>query len=239
MLIVAIIAILAGFYKEYVCMLVLLIIHELGHFLCAKIFGIHTQQILLYPLGGLSKMELDISEDYKKELLIILMGPLFQCVAYLILKFIFTNEQDLIQQIHFGILSFNLLPIYPLDGGKILNIFLNGFTTYRKSFQISIVMSYLFTILLLFSHKKMSINMITIYCVLLFLIYQEELKGKLYFQKFLLERLLKEHPYKKYKIIYRIKDMYRYKYNLLKKGNQFIKERDFLLQKYNKFRKNY
>lgn len=239
MLIAAIISILTGLYKEYIFILVLIIIHELGHFLCAKAFGIKTSKILIYPLGGISKMEMDINENYKRELLIIGMGPVFQIIAYEILIVFFWKEKELIQQIHFGILSFNLLPIYPLDGGKIMNILLNFSLPYRKAFHFSLILSYILTIIILFLHPKFSLNSIIMYCVLMCLIYKEELKGKIYFQKFLLERIIKKHTYKKSIIINDIKDMYRYKYNFLKKDNKIIKESDFLIQKYDKFSKNY
>ena len=82
MIITAIVSILIGFYKEFIIIVLLILTHEIGHVLCAKAFGIKTIQVLLYPLGGISKINIDINENPMKEMLIIIMGPLFQWITY-------------------------------------------------------------------------------------------------------------------------------------------------------------
>ncbi|MBR3210437.1 MAG: site-2 protease family protein [Bacilli bacterium] len=219
-------------------MFVLIVIHECGHLLCAKKMGISTKNIIIYPLGGICQLEMDINENPKVELLILLMGPIFQWIAYFLLVFLL-KDKEFIKEIHYGILSFNLLPIYPLDGGRITNIIVNHFASYRKSFKISIIISYLCTAFILFSQTKISINIIILYSVLMFLIRKEEMKKDLYFHKFILERLLKKYKYKKTIIIDNIKEMYRYKNNIIKEGNTLISEKDYLFSKYEKISKNY
>lgn len=194
-------------------------------------------KIYLYPLGGVTKMNMDLNINPFKELIILMMGPLFQVLAYLLLCLIFNKE--LVRIYHYGILIFNLLPIYPLDGGKILNIFLNVFFPYKKTYNLVIKISYLIAVIIYLSNKKLSINMIITYIMLIILIRKEELKEEILYQKFLLERYLHKYSYKKNKIVYNIKNMYRYRNNIIKENNIKYSEKEYLNKKYNIFSKKY
>ena len=79
----------------------------------------------------MTKFKMDINTPFIKELIILVMGPLFQVFAYYLLINTI-KDIDLIKMYHLGILSFNLLPIYPLDGGRIINLFIN-----KKYYHIS------------------------------------------------------------------------------------------------------
>ncbi len=182
-------------------------------------------------------MNMDLNINPFKELLILIMGPLFQVLAYLLLCLVFNKE--IVKMYHYGILIFNLLPIYPLDGGKILNIFLNVFFPYKKTYNLVIKISYLLAIIIYLSNKKLSINMIITYIMLIVLIRKEDLKEDILYQKFLLERYLHKYNYKKNKIIYNIKNMYRYKNNIIKENNIKYSEKEYLNKKYNNFSKKY
>ena len=57
-------------------------VHESGHFLGAKILRIKEAKICLYPFGGISKIDSQINIPLKDELLILIMGPLFQIGGY-------------------------------------------------------------------------------------------------------------------------------------------------------------
>ena len=100
----------------------LIIIHELGHFLTAKLMKVEVDKIYIYPLGGITKFNLELNSPQIVELIILIFGPIFQIIAYLLLSNILIDYKELIKMYHYQILFFNLLPIYPLDGGKLLNI---------------------------------------------------------------------------------------------------------------------
>ena len=231
----SIIAVMAGDYREYIIISTLIIIHEFGHFLCAKTFGIETDKIYIYPLGGISKFHMMINCNPIKEFMILIMGPIFQNIAFLILSFFFSKE--IVSPYHIGILVFNLLPIYPLDGGKLFNLGINVFIPFRKSFQISIVISYVIAVVILFMNHHLSINMILTYVFLLFLIRKEEMRIPFYYHKFLLERFLYSIPFSKKKLIFHSHSFYRYYYNILKDGEKQVGEKEFLYKKYGNFRK--
>ena len=174
--------------------------------------------------------------EYKKEFLITIMGPIFQFIAYFLLLKIFNNNH-LVKAYHYGILEFNLLPIYPLDGGKLCNIFLNKLIPYKKSLKCIILISYFITIFLLFSSKRITINIIITYILLIFLIRKEEIKIPFQYNKFLLERYLNNFSFKKKKIISHYNNFYKYRENILKIGNKIYSEKEYLREKYDNFYK--
>ena len=111
-----------------------IVLHELGHALTAKRFGIATRDITLLPIGGIAHLE-TIPEEPRKELLIAVAGPVVSAaiaVAFYGASFLTAGNVDnrfawgggpLLQQ--FGaanlfLVLFNLLPAFPMDGGRIL-----------------------------------------------------------------------------------------------------------------------
>ena len=113
------------------------ILHELGHALTAKRFGIKTEDITMYPIGGVARLE-RIPEKPKQELLVTIAGPLVNVFIFLLLiPFIYgvdlmaplDAESSIITPENFilnlAILNlwlalFNLIPAFPMDGGRIL-----------------------------------------------------------------------------------------------------------------------
>ncbi|MEP2670239.1 MAG: site-2 protease family protein [Cyclobacteriaceae bacterium] len=115
------------------------VLHEFGHALAAKRFGIKTRSITLLPIGGLASLE-SMPEKPKQELIVAIAGPVVNLViAAMILPFvnpanIFTA--DSIMAVHAGNLLpnlfsiniilavFNMLPAFPMDGGRVLRALL-------------------------------------------------------------------------------------------------------------------
>lgn len=186
----------------------LIFIHELGHFLTAKYFKWNTDKIYIYPLGGITKFNDSINRPLKEEFIIMLMGPIFQLIYFLILYSLGVDDIIFFNNL---LLVFNLLPIYPLDGGKILNIFLSYCFSYRLSYSITIIISFicyfLLLIFLLLYYK--STFFFIILTSLLFKIFDEYFKRKYYFNKFLLERYLSSYRFKRIKYISSVDSMYR------------------------------
>jgi len=135
-----------------------------------------------------------------------------QCIAYfLLLKFYpYKNAFNFLTSIHYSILIFNLLPIYPLDGGKIVNLFLSLFLSFRTSFNYTIIISYIILfILTLFLPTHFNINYLFMTFFLFYKITSENKKKNYYFDKFLLERYLYTYAFTKVKIVPSIKDFKR------------------------------
>ena len=86
----------------------------------------------MYPTGGISKFSSELNVSRIKEFLVLINGPLVQVITYiLLLKFYpYKNSIHLLKPIHYSILFFNLLPIYPLDDSKF--IFITFFIIQKK-----------------------------------------------------------------------------------------------------------
>jgi len=125
-------------------------LHELGHVLMAKRFNIKTESITLLFLGGIADIDADDLEkcSTKEKLLIFFAGPAINIITALftfifaITTFIFGGMELDFLVFMFGFISlfiglFNLLPVYPLDGGRILDVVLRKFF---KGTTVSIIL---------------------------------------------------------------------------------------------------
>jgi stage IV sporulation protein FB len=125
------------------------VLHEFGHALTARAFGIGTRDVTLYPIGGVARLE-RMSERPVEEVLIALAGPAVNFVLVLLLTPLvvaalasgqlrgdvlgLTLEQGLLPlaarfalTLWLGngiLLVFNLLPAFPMDGGRVLRALL-------------------------------------------------------------------------------------------------------------------
>ena len=117
---------------------VCVILHELGHSLTAKRYGVRVSRILLLPIGGLAEFD-HIPRQPAAELLITIAGPAVNfLLAAVLLPFawpgLFRAEEvpvyavaNLLEQLWYANLVmgvFNLLPVFPMDGGRIFRALL-------------------------------------------------------------------------------------------------------------------
>lgn len=230
----AIFSILTASFKIFFIISFLIIIHEIGHVLMAYLFGLEIEKIYIYPLGGISKFNMPINISIKKELLILINGPIFQIIAYLILVQIFKYDKDLIKVYHYNILLFNLLPIYPLDGGKILSLLVEKIFPYRTSLKITTIISYIILLIGIYVIKVRKINIIITFIFLFIIITKEKCKIEYYYNKFILERYLNNYKFTNTKIITNINNMYRDYKHLIKENSKYYEEKEYLLKKYKK-----
>ena len=203
----------------------------------AYLFHIKIKSINIYPLGGISNFNMPLNINPIKELLILIMGPIFQFLAYFLLLIILPNKKEIIEFYHYHILIFNLLPIIPLDGGKLLFLLLQINISYYKSYKIIILISYLLTVTILW--HKIDLNILITVLLLVLLVSKEYKKIKIRYEKFLLERYLKKQKYRKKRIITSEKNFYRNCTHLIKVGDKYSLEEEFLRKKYEKSQKSY
>ncbi len=118
---------------EYLALFLIVMIHEFGHALACRQVGGRADRIVLWPLGGVAYV--DPPPRPGATLWSIAAGPLVNVVLFPILLVIFTLGRSAgwadttpdvyrfvrsVLYIDLGLLIFNILPIYPLDGGQIL-----------------------------------------------------------------------------------------------------------------------
>ena len=203
----------------------------------AYLFHIKIESINIYPLGGISNFNMPLNINPIKELLILIMGPIFQFLAYFLLLIILPNKKEIIEFYHYHILIFNLLPIIPLDGGKLLFLLLQINIPYYKSYKIIILISYLLTVTILW--HKIDLNILITVLLLVLLVSKEYKKINIRYEKFLLERYLKKQKYKRKRIVTSEKNFYRNCTHLIKVEDKYSLEEEFLRKKYEKSQKSY
>lgn len=190
----------------------------MGHYLTGYFLKMKVKEIRLYMFGGITVLNEDLNLDIKKEILMLIMGPITQMLFFILIYFLhkegYVNSLTYtkIKTINNLLISFNLLPILPLDGGKLLNNILDLIFPYKLSHLISIIISIIFLpTILLIDNKLLSILLITF---LSFKLYIEISNHKYILNKLILERNLKNYHYKKTKTITNI--------NKIKRGENYI-----------------
>ncbi|KAF6564175.1 M50 family metallopeptidase [Paenibacillus sp. EKM202P] len=147
-------SVLTGHFIEIMTLFTLVFIHELGHATAASLLGARLLSIQMLPFGGVAVIEDQGKLNAWKEIVIALAGPLQNGIMIIILLWLRNVsglEHDYVNYIIQGnavIALFNLLPILPLDGGKILQSLISLFFSYHRTlvwtFRASIITSLLF-----------------------------------------------------------------------------------------------
>ncbi len=133
------------------------LLHELGHSAVAKQHGSNIQSITLFLFGGVSAME-EIPRDPKVEFKMALAGPMVSFLIGIILfiVFLFNPTTDnpyqrlswLMGYINIILGIFNLLPAFPMDGGRVLRAWLAERMSYIKATRTAASIGKMFAILM-------------------------------------------------------------------------------------------
>lgn len=128
------------------------VLHELGHALAARRFGIPTRDITLLPIGGVARLERMTSSPFE-ELVVALAGPAVNIVIAFGLAAVLLvtvgiggilNPPNGIASLAVNLLLvnvamvvFNLLPAFPMDGGRVLRASLSAFMDFATATRIA------------------------------------------------------------------------------------------------------
>lgn len=143
-----VISFLTGTFMQLFTILCIVIVHELGHFFAAKHFNWRVESVMLWAFGGVMKTDEYSTRPLKEEFIVTVCGPLQHGVifvlAFMLQYFSIIPEAIVTDILYFNviILSFNLLPIYPLDGGKLCLMFLSLILPYRQAYQTVLIFSF-------------------------------------------------------------------------------------------------
>lgn len=224
-----ILSMLSGYGREMLIVYFILIVHELGHYILFKYYNINVNKITLYPYGGMIDNNMLINTNSKKVLIISLGGIFIQIVLYLIIYLLFKvgfidyNFYKMFFKYNLYIILFNLIPIYPLDGFKILNSVLELVLSFKLSLKISIIFNFVFIILFFLYLYIFNINNYVIVIFLLCNLINYIKSTKYIINKFYLERMIYDIKYDGLISVDSKDNMYKNKYNYINGvGEEFV-----------------
>ena len=150
------------------------LLHEVGHALMARQFGIGTHRITLLPIGGLASLD-RMPRNPWQEFAVAVAGPLVNVAIAAVLftlivatgmvnSFVSTaalSSSFMLQLLwaNVGLVIFNMLPAFPMDGGRVLRSLLGAFLSHSRATSIAAgvgqVMAVLFAMLGIYSQHWM------------------------------------------------------------------------------------
>lgn len=192
-----IISFLTGTFLELLIILSIVCIHELGHYVMSQLFKWRVESIILWVFGGVMKTDEHGNRPIYEEALVTIAGPFQHLLIYVLLLFLSKyallplSILELINYYNMTILIFNLLPIWPLDGGKLFFIGLSALLPYRKAYHSVIISSMMISIVTLILFLFVYPFTFSAFLIMIFLFMENrtEWKQRYYvFIRFLLQR---------------------------------------------------
>jgi stage IV sporulation protein FB len=127
-------------------------VHEFGHIFTARAFGVRTPDVILLPIGGVARLE-RIPERPSQEFLIAIAGPAVNIVIALILILLDSAHPsaarlaavesanvsmiDRLASVNLFLALFNLIPAFPMDGGRVLRALLAARLGYVRATELA------------------------------------------------------------------------------------------------------
>lgn len=144
---------------------IVVIIHEYFHVFAGQRFGIPTEEIGLYVLGGIAKMKIIPSDKNRHEMWVALAGPFSNLLlaifglilVYILAYFGLTDHlvNDVIKYfigINVIIGGFNMLPAFPMDGGRVVRSFFATIIGIEAATYVSAILGMLFSVIFIIVH---------------------------------------------------------------------------------------
>lgn len=231
-LIMALGFVLSGYYLNLIVFTSLIFVHEMGHYLMARINKFNVEGVVIYPYGGMVKLNDMVNRNICEELLIATFGVIFQYLFYLLI--VLLCKMDIVREYVCNLymvynnqmIFFNLLPIWPLDGGKIVNLLMMKFFPYYRANNVTILWSVMIILLIvILGIYENSYSNIMVMGLLFSYLYKFFSKRKYLYQRFLLERYLYRIEYPRIKVINNIRGMFKNKSHVIRTRDGYVGER--------------
>ncbi len=154
-------SILGRYSESFLAAYISALIHEAGHIIVAYLVGVKISHIEILPFGICGRLKDNLIKNPDKEVLIALSGPFLSFLlafsAYLLKPYISEDIYNCIFPLNLLLGIVNLIPVIPLDGGRILKAKLTKSLGILPALKISLFISYIFTAVIILA---------SIYCLL-------------------------------------------------------------------------
>lgn len=143
------ISMITGTFITLMIVLVIVLWHELGHYVAARYYKWRVDSIMLWVFGGVMKTDETYYRSIKEECIVTIAGPIQHVFIFVTIYLLSRGSmlpESIIQEAYdfnWMILLFNLLPISPLDGGKLLFLIQSAIMPYYLAFRRTIIFSML------------------------------------------------------------------------------------------------
>lgn len=163
-----------GILQQFLLVFIAFLMHELGHIIVARLFGLTVKSLRLTPFGGIADIESFYYADEKTEFSVAIAGPLISLTLAVVFSALsryidfYGNWVDTFIYVNALIAGINLIPALPLDGGRALRAIVRKVTTEKKAnnmianFSICIGSAFL-----LWAAIYLTINVINVNVILL------------------------------------------------------------------------
>lgn len=197
LIIFIIISFMTGTFIELIIILAIVLFHELGHFMMATYFKWRIRSVMLWIFGGVMDTDEHGNKPLFQDILVTIAGPLQHIVLFILillsssLNILSPSVMELVLYYNTILLVFNLLPIWPLDGGKLLSAILSLFLPFKKAYDIVILFSIAAALACILVQLFLIPFNLSVLCIMLFLMVENktEWKQRFYvFIRFLLKR---------------------------------------------------
>jgi stage IV sporulation protein FB len=128
------------------------LLHEFGHIFAARAFGVRTPYVTLLPIGGVAQLE-RIPEEPWEEFLVAVAGPAVNIVIAAVLVWVFGASPDIksltaiknsaagiidgLAVVNVSLVLFNMIPAFPMDGGRVLRAALAARLGYVRATEVA------------------------------------------------------------------------------------------------------
>jgi len=125
----------------------IVLFHELGHYVAAKLYNWRIDSIVLWVFGGVMDTDEHGTKSIKEEAIVTIAGPFQHLIIYFICMLAELYQIipgpiiELVLYYNTALMFFNLIPVWPLDGGKLLLLLTSSFLPYKKAYQFTILFS--------------------------------------------------------------------------------------------------
>lgn len=140
-------SLLTGYFIESITLFGIVLVHELGHVAAIKWYGWRLKEVKLLPFGGVAEVEELGTVSAWEELVVAVAGPaqhLWMIAIAWILKTFGVYDPvwwDYFIEANLMIGLFNMLPILPLDGGKVMQVAISYFIPYYRAIWYGAIVS--------------------------------------------------------------------------------------------------